>query len=73
MYVIKCFFVYLGCYVLLISNVLTETLQNFLSFCHFSFEGGGGRGVKKETKGIKYFIRHRLFDVNKTGMLLIFY
>ena len=25
--------------------------------------GGGERGVKKETKGIKFFIRHRLFDV----------
>ena len=50
------FFVSIGCYVLLISRVLTETLQNFSSFCHFSFEGGGGmgRGVKKETKGINY-------------------
>ena len=29
-------------YASLISCVLTETLQNFSTFCHFSFEGGGG-------------------------------
>ena len=46
----------------LISCVLTETLKIFSTFCHFSFEGGGG-GVKKETKGIKFFIRHRHFGV----------
>ena len=40
---------------------MTETLQNFSTFCHFSFKGRGG--VKKETKGIKFFIRHRHFDV----------
>ena len=39
--------------ILSISCVLTETLQNLSTFCHFSFEGWGG-GVKKETKGIKF-------------------
>ena len=43
------------------SCVATETLQKFSTFCHFSFEGGGG--VKKGTKGIQFFIRHLHFDV----------
>ena len=46
------------------SCVLTETLHNFSTFCHLSFEGGGEKvGVKKENKGIfkKVFIRHRHF------------
>ena len=61
------FFVSIGCYVLLISRVLTETLQNFSSFCHFSFEGGGewGGGSKRKLRELImfFFIRHRLFDV----------
>ena len=51
------FFVSIGCYVLLISRVLTETLQNFSSFCHFSFEGGGewGGGSKRKLRELIMF------------------
>ena len=63
MYVV-CFVVYLGLLFILVFApsrlcVLTERLKKFSTFCHFSFEGGGGGAqVKKETKGIKFFIRH---------------
>ena len=60
--------------VLSISCVLTETLQNLSTFCHFRFEGGSGRGVvKKETMGIKFFIRHQHFDVSPNKMLFVWF
>ena len=43
-------------------------ITKLFNFCHFSFEGGGG--VKKETKGIKFFIRHQHFDVIPNSLLI---
>ena len=60
MYVVKVALLFIFFVILLISCVWTETLKIFSTFCHFSFEG---RGVKKETKGINFFVRHGHFDV----------
>ena len=43
--------------------LVVEHYKTFQLFGHFSFKGGGGVGVKKETKGIKFFIRHQHFDI----------
>ena len=52
MYVVKFAFLLIVGFTLSRSCVLAETLKKFLTFCHFSFEGGGG--VKKETKAIRF-------------------
>ena len=43
MYVVKFALLFIVVVILSVSCVLTETLQNFSTFCHFSFEGGGGQ------------------------------
>ena len=63
MYVVKFALFFILVFIPSIACVLTETLQNCSTFCNFSFFLGGGRGLKKETKEIKFFIRHRHFDV----------
>ena len=57
MYIVEYALLFILVVILSISCVLTDTLQNLSTFCHFSFD------IKKETKGIKFFIRHRHFDV----------
>ena len=53
----------LFCFVVFIPSLscilMTETLQNFLTFVTLVWGGGGG----KKTKGIRFFIRHQHFDV----------
>ena len=61
MYVVKFALLFILVFTPSRSCVLTETLQKFSNFVTLVL--GGGRGVKKETKGIKFFIRHRHFDV----------
>ena len=46
MYVVKFALLFILVVILSISGVLTETLQNLSTFCHFSFEGGGEGGQK---------------------------
>ena len=41
MYVVKVALLFILVFIPSIACVLTETLQNFSTFCHFSFEGGG--------------------------------
>ena len=52
MYVVKFAFLFI---------LVVEHYKTFQLFVTLVLKGGGG--VKKETKGIKFFIRHRYFDV----------
>ena len=52
MYVIKFPFLFFFWFLCAIIMCFDRNITNFSTFCHFSFEGGGG--VKKETKGIKF-------------------
>ena len=54
------------------SCVLIETLQIFSTYCHLSFEGGGGGGSKRKLRELSFLSDINIFTLLYLGVTMHF-